>query len=156
MGTMGGTVSRRRPKVRALPSPLSWPFETSKVVSLTHTATPNKLRKKPMFIKLRKKVMSWLREGDRYQFDHVGQLVDCGNEAEEEFPRVKRRDKEDNPLQSRSVSFNLYSATGGIVIETNRYDDVHDQSIVTMHVVPEDEEIHLALSRIITLEALKR
>ena len=59
-------------------------------------------------------------------------------------------------LQSRGVNFQLYTATGGTVVELRSYDERTDRHVNALHVIPSDADLGDALSKIITYEALKR
>ena len=158
---------------RSYPFPVSasqarkgYPTKATQVVSLTGTIIPNKLRKIPMFIKLRKKIINWLRASDNFRYDAAGRLQQFGASANQiqEWPEPKRRSGGGTQiatlpgatnLESRGTRFTLYAAAGGIVIELFTYDPRSDETITKMHVIPEDEDLPAALSKIITLEALR-
>jgi hypothetical protein len=59
-------------------------------------------------------------------------------------------------LDSRGVSFTLYNANGGHVIELRHYDEKQDRMKNSLHVVPHDKDLGEAINHIITYEALKR
>lgn len=56
---------------------------------------------------------------------------------------------------TRRISFNLYSANGGMVIETNRYDNVKDRQIPGLYVIHSNAELGEEISKIITMERLR-
>jgi hypothetical protein len=62
----------------------------------------------------------------------------------------------DAELESRGVSFNLYSANGGHVVELRNYDEKSDRHKNSLHIIPHDKDLGEALNHIITYEALKR
>jgi hypothetical protein len=64
--------------------------------------------------------------------------------------------RESTELESRSTSFNLYSANGGHVVELRHYDEKSDRMKNALHIVPHDKDLGEALNHIITYEALKR
>lgn len=120
---------------------------------------------KPYFVKIRKKFLAWLRESDNFRYNDLGEAIyqdPAENEINKWDLQPKKRNTatarlagSDRTLSTPGVSFTLYSAAGGIVIETCRYDDVADQTLRSMHVIPDDTELHVALAQIITIEALK-
>jgi hypothetical protein len=58
-------------------------------------------------------------------------------------------------LSSESIQFNIYNASGGIVIETRRYDQKTDRRINSLHVINDGEDFSESLAKIITFEKLK-
>jgi hypothetical protein len=61
-----------------------------------------------------------------------------------------------NELHSRGVSFTLYKANGGHVVELRDYDPQSDRHVTSLHLVPTEKDMGEALNHIITYEALKR
>ena len=59
-------------------------------------------------------------------------------------------------LHSRGVTFTLYKANGGHVVELRDYDPQTDRHANSLHLVPSDKDMGEALNHIITYEALKR
>jgi hypothetical protein len=59
-------------------------------------------------------------------------------------------------LESRGVTFTLYTANGGHVVELRNYDEKTDRVKNSLHIVPHDKDLGEALNHIITYEALKR
>ena len=53
------------------------------------------------------------------------------------------------------MSFTVYRANGGMMVEYNRYDDRKDQHHCELHIVHPDENLGEALSKIVTFESLK-
>ena len=65
--------------------------------------------------------------------------------------------KHDNSeLESRGVTFNLYTANGGHVVELRNYDEKTDRFKNSLHLIPHEKDLGEALNHIITYEALKR
>jgi hypothetical protein len=69
---------------------------------------------------------------------------------------ISSRDRDSGELESRGVSFNLYTANGGHVVELRHYDEKSDRMKNSLHIVPHDKDLGEALNHIITYEALKR
>jgi hypothetical protein len=61
-----------------------------------------------------------------------------------------------NHIHSPSVTFQIYSASGGTVLELRDYDPSMDRHYNALHVIPADQDLGQAIGHIITLEALKR
>lgn len=59
-------------------------------------------------------------------------------------------------IHSRGVTFQIYSATGGTVLELRDYDPATDRHYNALHVIPAEQDLGQAIGHIITLEALKR
>jgi hypothetical protein len=53
------------------------------------------------------------------------------------------------------MSFTVYRANGGMMVEYNRYDDRKDQHYCELHIIHPDENLGEALSKIVTFESLK-
>ena len=53
------------------------------------------------------------------------------------------------------MSFTVYRANGGMMVEYNRYDDRKDQHYCELHIIHPDENLGDALSKIVTFESLK-
>jgi hypothetical protein len=64
--------------------------------------------------------------------------------------------RESGELESRGITFTLYNANGGHVVELRHYDEKSDRMKNSLHIVPHDKDLGEALNHIITYEALKR
>jgi hypothetical protein len=53
------------------------------------------------------------------------------------------------------MSFTVYRANGGMMVEYNRYDDRKDQHQCELHIVHPDQDLGAALGKIVTFESLK-
>jgi hypothetical protein len=53
------------------------------------------------------------------------------------------------------MSFTVYRANGGMMVEYNRYDERKDQHQCELHIVHPDQDLGTALGRIVTFESLK-
>jgi hypothetical protein len=54
-----------------------------------------------------------------------------------------------------SLRFNVYRATGGMVIETRKYDRIKDVNHTRLHIVVDGDDLGASISKIITMEALR-
>lgn len=54
-----------------------------------------------------------------------------------------------------AIRFNIYNASGGRVIQTNRYDRQRDRAITGLYVITSDQDFGKEIDKIITMEALK-
>jgi hypothetical protein len=59
-------------------------------------------------------------------------------------------------LSQSPLVFRLYPATGGHIVEYSYYDEKTDRNTQALHLIPSDADLGDALSKIMTLEALKR
>ncbi len=132
-----------------------WPFE---VTSLTTE------KKKPtMLMKLRKQFLNWLRQSDDYEEENEAQPATLGRgNSWNNIRRKKQKNivdlvvKEDGVrLDSRGVKFTVYPARGGVVIEASSYDERSDNNVVSLHVVPEGDDLDVAMANIIAVEAMR-
>jgi hypothetical protein len=53
------------------------------------------------------------------------------------------------------MSFTVYRANGGMMVEYNRYDERRDQHHCELHIIHPDENLGAALAKIVTFESLK-
>ena len=58
-------------------------------------------------------------------------------------------------LNSQSVRLNIFSASGGTIVETTKYDRKSDENRHSLHVVTADKDLGEELSKIITMEQLR-
>lgn len=61
----------------------------------------------------------------------------------------------DDPDNEKSLQFRVWFATGGKVIQTNRYDRVKDRHFTSMYVVTDNDELGREIDKIITMESLR-
>lgn len=55
----------------------------------------------------------------------------------------------------RAVQFTVYTANGGRVVETRRYDRHKDRSQTGLYIITSDQDFGHEIDKIITMEALK-
>ena len=53
------------------------------------------------------------------------------------------------------ITFKVYGANGGKIVETSRYDDKKDTEGIRRYVIGEDAELAESLSKIVTIEYLR-
>ena len=58
-------------------------------------------------------------------------------------------------IQSQGFRLNVYSAGGGTIIETTKYDRQKDDHRHSLHVVTDDKDLGEELAKIITMESLR-
>lgn len=64
-------------------------------------------------------------------------------------------DSEGPDIQSQGFRLNVYSASGGTIVETTKYDSKKDEHRHNLHVVTDDKELGEELAKIITMESLR-
>ena len=65
-------------------------------------------------------------------------------------PRVSHNYDDDSV-----ISFKVYGANGGKIVEAGRYNDKHDQERIKLYIIDENADFAESLSRIVTLEYLR-
>ena len=64
--------------------------------------------------------------------------------------------RENDEFQTNPIQFKMYKASGGWAIEFRQYDNRNDRVETSLYVVNDEEELGNHISKIITMEALKR
>jgi hypothetical protein len=95
---------------------------------------------KPMKLTFKQRIRNWLMNDDSDN-DYGGNLVSV--------------DSEGPNIQSQGFRLNVYSAGGGTIIETTKYDRKNDDHRHSLHVVTDDKDLGEELSKIITMESLR-
>jgi hypothetical protein len=80
-------------------------------------------------------------------------LMDDSDELEYSNPISV--DNDGPNIQSESFRLNVYSASGGTIIETTKYDRQKDDHRHSLHVVTDDKDLGEELAKIITMESLR-
>ena len=68
---------------------------------------------------------------------------------------VYAEDCEGVDLHSQGFRLQVYSASGGTIVETTKYDRKSDENRHSLHVVTEDKDLGEELAKIITIESLR-
>lgn len=58
-------------------------------------------------------------------------------------------------LESDSIQLNIYRGAGGLAVETLIYNRKRDENIIGFHIVHDDRDLGVSLSKIITAESIK-
>lgn len=58
-------------------------------------------------------------------------------------------------LDCRGMSFTVYHATGGTILEYSHYDEKTDRHHQRLHIIPSDQDMGQGIAHIITLEMLR-
>ena len=98
------------------------------------------IEEKPMKLTFKQRIRSWLMKDDD-EADCSGNLISV--------------DREGPNIQSQGFRLNVYSASGGTIVETTKYDRQKDDHKHSLHVVTDDKELGEELAKIITMESLR-
>ena len=120
---------------------------TAKSVNRLQRSMSNRIRpprytveEKPMKLTFKQRIRNWLMNDDN-DTDYSGNLISV--------------DSEGPNIQSQGFRLNVYSASGGTIIETTKYDRQKDDHRHSLHVVTDDKELGEELAKIITMESLR-
>ena len=109
-----------------------------KMSSSTARSTRQYVEEKPMKLTFKQKLRKWLMDdSDEY-----------GN-------NIISVDSEGPNIQSQGFRLNVYSASGGTIVETTKYDSKKDEHRHSLHVITDDKELGEELAKIITMESLR-
>ena len=64
-------------------------------------------------------------------------------------------DSEGPNIQSQGFRLNVYTASGGTIVETTKYDRQKDDHRHSLHVVTDEKDLGEELAKIITMESLR-
>jgi hypothetical protein len=95
--------------------------------------------KAPMKLTFKQRIRKWL-------MDDTDEL---------EYGNAISVDSDGPNIQSQGFRLNIYSASGGTIIETTKYDRQRDDHKHSLHVVTDDKELGEELAKIITMESLR-
>jgi len=95
------------------------------------------VEERPMKLTFKQRIRNWLMNDE----DYSNQLISV--------------DSEGPNIQSQGFRLNVYSASGGTIVETTKYDRQKDDHRHSLHVVTEDKDLGEELAKIITLESLR-
>jgi hypothetical protein len=78
--------------------------------------------------------------------------------VEEKFSRggQLRVTSSSDSLRSQGMNFTVHNVSGGYVVEYHSYDDKTDTSINNIHIITDDQDVGEQLSKILTLELLRK
>jgi hypothetical protein len=101
-------------------------------------STRQYVEKSPMKLTFKQRIRNWLMDDDELEYGHAIVV-----------------DSEGPNIQSQGFRLNVYSAAGGTIIETTKYDRQKDDHRHSLHVVTDDKELGEELAKIITMESLR-
>ena len=97
------------------------------------------VEERPMKLTFKQRIRNWLMNDDDSENDHL----------------YVASDSEGPNIQSQGFRLNVYSAGGGTIIETTKYDRQKDDHRHSLHVVTDDKDLGEELAKIITMESLR-
>jgi hypothetical protein len=101
-------------------------------------STRQYVEEKPMKLTFKQKLRKWLMDDSDEYGDNIISV-----------------DSEGPNIQSQGFRLNVYSASGGTIVETTKYDSKKDEHRHSLHVVTDDKELGEELAKIITMESLR-
>jgi hypothetical protein len=97
------------------------------------------VEERPMKLTLKQRIRNWLM-----------------NDSDEvDYHPISIADSDGPNIQSQGFRLNVYSAGGGTIIETTKYDRKNDDHRHSLHIVTDDKDLGEELSKIITMESLR-
>lgn len=96
------------------------------------------VEEKSMKLTIKQRIRSWLMDDSA---DYASNTI--------------RVDSDGPNIQSQGLRLNVYSASGGTIVETTKYDRQKDDHKHSLHVVTDDKELGEELAKIITMESLR-
>ena len=109
-----------------------------KMSSSTARSTRQYVKEKPMKLTFKQKLRKWLMDDSDEYGDNIISV-----------------DSEGPNIQSQGFRLNVYSASGGTIVETTKYDSKKDEHRHSLHVVTDNKELGEELAKIITMESLR-
>ena len=96
------------------------------------------IEEKPMKLSFKQRIRNWIMDDSA---DYSGNAISV--------------DSNGPNIQSQGFRLNVYSAGGGTIIETTKYDRQKDDHRHSLHVVTDDKDLGEELAKIITMESLR-
>jgi len=97
------------------------------------------VEERPMKLTFKQRIRNWLM-----------------NDSDEvDYSPISIADSDGPNIQSQGFRLNVYSAGGGTIIETTKYDRKNDDHRHSLHIVTDDKDLGEELSKIITMESLR-
>ena len=64
--------------------------------------------------------------------------------------------RSDTTIGAQGMTFTLYSASGGHIVEYRSYDNKSDERINNLHIITNDQDIGERIGQIVTMELLRK
>ena len=98
------------------------------------------IEEKPMKLTFKQRIRSCLMKDD--------DEADCSS-------NLISVDSDGPNIQSQGFRLNVYTASGGTIVETTKYDRQKDDHRHSLHVVTDEKDLGEELAKIITMESLR-
>jgi hypothetical protein len=85
----------------------------------------------------------------------LGQVKDAYDQSSEPSLLISKSESASIDQPERAINFTVYSASGGRVVETRRYDRKSDRYTNGLYIITGDQEFGREIDKIITMESLK-
>jgi hypothetical protein len=97
----------------------------------------------------------------RWFYRYLGNKINQAHSRDtdmESVPSLSKasRIRESDDIATEPIQFKMYKASGGWAIEFRQYDRKYDKVDTSLYVVNDEMELGNSVSKIITMEALKR
>ena len=79
------------------------------------------------------------------------QTLSSGNKTPSNSHHRVSHNFDDNSV----ITFKVYGANGGKIVEASRYDDSRDNEVIKLYIIEENADFTESLSRIVTMEYLR-
>ena len=106
--------------------------------SSLNRSTRQYVEKSPMKLTFKQRIRNWIMDDSA---DYSGNAISV--------------DSNGPNIQSQGFRLNVYSAGGGTIIETTKYDHQKDDHRHSLHIVTDDKDLGEELAKIITIESLR-
>lgn len=104
---------------------------------------------------LKRKLASWARQGNMLEEDE-GSVTDNDYRQRNRHRVHAISTGGQKTPGAEGITFMLYPASGGNILEIRHYDNKSDSHNVSLHIIKAEEDLGEAIGKIITFEALKR
>lgn len=82
-------------------------------------------------------------------------LTNFDQDVPEKIGRTLSVRESDEPDNEKSLSFRVWFANGGKVVQTNRYDRHKDRNFTAMYVITEEQDFGREIDKIVTMDSLR-
>jgi hypothetical protein len=93
-------------------------------------------------------IVKWVKED--WENQSINRIY--GNDSMRISAAIQSKTTPDFP----SINFQIYSATGGNIVEIQYYNETLDKTYKALHIIPGDQDLGEGISKIITVEMLKK
>jgi hypothetical protein len=97
----------------------------------------------------------WKNEFDHDNYDSCHEVQLTSNRLNRASRPKRSNQVETNYDEHGTISFKVYSANGGKIVEAKRYEDKYDNERIKLYIIEENADFAESLSRIVTMEYLQ-